>query len=147
MKNLYTACSQLPPDLKYIRDLLESENYSPEVLSTVMLKHIDTNCCYEVGDFLEANGRYPEKHEVHSAYLYELTELMLEFGFDPNLVLEHNGFVYQLDLVDYGYIAADTMRLLLEHGADPNLLLNRTPCLNHWIRISSSMFLLNSSEM
>ena len=121
MEKLLAACSQLPTDLKYIRNLLESENYSPEVLSAVMLRHAETNCWYEVGDFLDANGRYPEKHEVHSAYLYELTELMLEFGFDPNLILEHDGFVCLLDLVDYGYIAADTMRLLLEHGADPNL--------------------------
>lgn len=122
MENLYAACSQLPPDFAKIRSLLENSSYSPEVLSAVMINHISHNCWCETTDFISEHGRYPEVHEIHSSYIYELTKLMLEFGLDPNIITDRSNIVDELELVDYNYTAADTIRMLLEHGGDPNLI-------------------------
>ena len=120
MQKLYTACAHLPPDFECIRSLLQTGTYTPEMLAKVLLEHMDKNCTYEVSDFSYENNRSPENYEIHCGYLYEMTKLFLEFGFDPNLVIDHDGFANQLQFADLEYVAADTMKLLIEHGLDPN---------------------------
>ena len=67
---------------------MQTGAYSPEALAKVLLEHMDRNCTYEVSGFRYENNRHPELDEVHCAYLYEMTKLLLEFGFDPNLVID-----------------------------------------------------------
>lgn len=121
MEKLYAACSQLPPDLQSIERILNDGNYAPNLLSDILYRFVMKRCFFEVSDFIDEHSRLPEKHEVHSAYVYDLTKLFLKFGLDPNFINNNDGFAHWLEIADYGYISADTMRLLLEHGLDPNI--------------------------
>ncbi len=120
MDKLYDACIRLPFDINRIRTILENKRYSPQTLSMVMLRFTEKAC--EDFDALICNTtHYPEKHEVLWGYIYELTELFLEYGLDPSILADGKSFVDMLHFCDFKYTGADTLCLLLENGMDPNI--------------------------
>ena len=121
MECLYEACLQSPVQFSHVRKLLDDGNYSPENLTSVMLKFIDDACFCETREFVNTNGRTPCRQELHSGYLFDLMSLFLEYGLEPNLIIDEETILRALIYCDYDCIAADTARLLLENGADPNM--------------------------
>ena len=60
---------------------------------------------------------------LHSTYLYEVIDFLLQFGMDPNYTRDGDWSLMEHVMhVVNGYIGADTIKLLLENGGDPNLV-------------------------
>ena len=59
----------------------------------------------------------------HSFYLYEVIDLLLKHGLDPNYTVDHDFCLMEFVIgIVNGYIAADTLNLLLESGGNPNII-------------------------
>jgi len=121
VERLFNVCSVLPFQQEQIDAFLASDNYSPENLAEVMIRHIRENCLHETNDFLLEHERLPDAHEVHCGHLYMLVEMFLNHGLAPNYIFDEDTVLSAVSYVDYQYAAADITRLLLQHGGDPNL--------------------------
>ena len=108
---LLAMLEMLPPDLSMIKDYLDSTTLSPPKLASTVIRFITEDCQFE-GD----QEKPPE--QLHSTYLLNLIELLLDHGLDPNEAFEDYSVMDSLDLVDTGYVAADTMDLLLQKGGN-----------------------------
>lgn len=113
----------IPPDFKGAERMLQEESLSAASVTRVGLCYIDGCFCdswegEECPPDLFQNGILPDRH---SSYLYQVVELLLRFGLEPDGIHEDTSMLDGLRFVDNEYVAADTMVLLLEHGADPNL--------------------------
>lgn len=95
------------------------QSITPYELTQVALQYAD-HCFWEVRDTL---GSYPLEiaPNLHSTYLLDVISLLLQFGLDPNAILDHDNIMHVMKHVDNELIGADTLALLLEHGGDPNL--------------------------
>lgn len=123
----------IPPDLRKLRAELETGNYSMEDISMAGTRFVTVDCLDEQFSDMDDEDLRFEKHRFsepvllpnqHSTYLYEIMELLLEFGFDPNAVFDGDNAMFWLPLVDNEYVGADTLNLLLEHGGNPNLIVD-----------------------
>jgi len=124
LDRLYEACMQIPVQIESVRKILDAENYSPEALSSFMIKFIDDNCFLETRNYIEDNGKMPEQHELHCGYLCDLIRLFLEYGLNPNSIHNNQTVLSVAAYVDCGYVAANAVRFLLEHGANPNMIID-----------------------
>lgn len=131
MKELYQTCCDLPCDLTKIRSMLESNRYTPTELMHTALQFAEHANFYNFHEFINENGRKPQKGELPIHYLHDLLALFLEFGLDPNgFDQEGENIMFFLGYIEYenndGYHTADCMRLLMEHGGDPDLEVDET---------------------
>lgn len=124
MQRLYEACKQIPICLSSIKQLLRTNNYSPDQLFNVMLRFVDEDCFLETQMLLDLQGTPPQRQELHCGYLGELMKMFLQHGLTLNKVVGGQSLLSELFYVDYEYTAANTARLLLENGANPNMLLD-----------------------
>lgn len=115
------ACCDRPLDFRKLRQLLETQQYTPEELSRTAMWFVYEYCFGEAHAWYADHDEPPAEGSFSSMYLYGILELLLTFGLDPNLILDNDCLLNKLKLVDYEYTAANCMRLLLEHGGDPNL--------------------------
>lgn len=115
----------LPPDFEKIEKELKNNSYTSEEVTVSFGKFCDS-CFCEYSDFIYYKRRKPYNHELHSTYAYDICELLLKYGLDPNLKYEDD-VVFSCNVmdavysIDKPYIAADTLKLLLENGGDWNL--------------------------
>lgn len=121
---------KIPADLDGARELLESGRVSADEVSEAGYFYVE-ECYIDCEDVCSAE-RYIKAEVVperHSTYLYDVISLLLEFGLDPNAVINTSGgghydddnIMFNLRYIDNEYIGADTLDLLLEHGGDPFL--------------------------
>lgn len=122
MEKLYQACCELPCDLSKVRRLLATTQYTSSDLMRTAVQFVDWECFCESRDFVEDKGRKAQAGELHTHYLYQVLELFLEFGLDPNESTDNSNIMSCLGYVDNDYDGANCLRLLLEHGGDPNLV-------------------------
>ena len=123
-KRLLEDMRALPPDFEKLKRDLEAGMYSPEEISMATTEFVKSDCFLERRDAeyqenMTYGGRFVP--HLHSAYLYQLVELLLQYGLDPNAVFDSYNIMQSLQSVDNEYVGADTLRLLLEHGGDPFL--------------------------
>ena len=114
---------QLPPDMTGLRALLEGEKPTSEQLAMTANQFMEIGCWREVDEFVYAHGRQPEPAELHSTYIFSLMQLLLEYGLNPNLVIDGDNVMEWMGFVDFPYVSADTMRLFMEHGGDVDLII------------------------
>ena len=57
---------------------------------------------------------------MHSNYVIEAINMLLEFGLDPNAIFDNDNVLWNAMWIDSPNVAASLMRLLLENGGDPN---------------------------
>lgn len=128
---LYDLLIQIPPDFKQLRSRLETGGYFPESLSRVALNYVEE--CFdetiENGYGKEGSGHYFSRPAVlvegeHSTYLFQVIELLLEFGLDPNAVVDGENIMQLMPYIGNEYVAADTFALLFEHEADKGLIVD-----------------------
>jgi len=122
---LFDLLWQIPPDLEGAKAMLERGDCPAEQVSRVGARFAE-ECLYDIDDLPERNftcvrdsETEPILHtEVQSAYLPQVTELLLSFGLDPNGIYSENerNIMLSLKYNSNGYAAADTMALLLSHG-------------------------------
>lgn len=134
-KCLFELLSSIPPQFEAAKDCLDTHQLSADEITRVGNLYAD-KCLWDYDDYLYEN--LPDNcalrdlpfptgvtQGIPSAYIYDVVDLLLQYGLDPNAVYEVDGYTYnimQLILyIDNEYVAADTMRLLLDHGGNPNL--------------------------
>ena len=125
-KVLLDKLMQLPPDLHQLKDELERGIYTAKDVTTAAIQYLD-NCAEEQAE--ESDSYTPldtpiAVPEPHGAYVFDLIQLLLHYGLDPNGVYDGSNVLWSLRYIDNGYIAADTLALLLEHGGKINLRLD-----------------------
>ncbi len=123
---LLSMLMELPPKLADVENELKSNEYSIEEVTSSAYRFVE-NCFCECRDFEDEHKRKPDEEELHSSYIYEICELLLQYGLNPNLVLGKRNIMYELKYIDCGYIGAKTLRLLLENGGNPCLELDGEP--------------------
>lgn len=119
---LFKRMMQLPPDLPGLKKELARGTYTAEDVTRAAIQYLD-NCSEEQP---AAGGRHMPlgSPERHSTYVFELIQLLLQYGLEPNAVYDDSNVLWELQYVDNGYIAADTLALLLEHGGRVDLELD-----------------------
>ena len=129
-KRLYERLMKIPADLDEIRTELETGGYTPDELAAVSCAFVET-CYYETWDRNcedEGDERYifhmsPAVviQNEHSTYLRETMKLLLEYGLEPNAIVDDSSILDTIRHINNEYIAADTLALLFEYGAYVNL--------------------------
>ena len=129
ISELLLALLQIPPDLKHVREQLETGQYSAQQVTELGRQFAEE--CWAADLDSADGGFYSEEFDYswrepeaipgrNSFYLYEVFDLLLKFGLDPNYTIpgDYGIMDYIIHTVN-GYIAADTLKLLLDHGGDP----------------------------
>lgn len=126
-KQLFDLLMQIPPDLPRLREALREGCFSVDDINRLAIDFVE-ECQWEredrpheqeVGDYYwEEVKTLPD---LHSTYLYRIMELLLEFGRDPNAIVDGEPLLRWLPFIDNEYVGADTLALLFEHGTDPRL--------------------------
>ena len=132
--DLLQALLQVPPDLPLVREKLLSGHYSPQQVTELGYQYAE-ECWNEDLDSADSKF-YSDEFDYfwreydaipgrHSFYLYEVFDLLIRHGLDPNYTVsgDYGIMDYVFHIVN-GYIAADTLKLLFDHGGDPNLVIN-----------------------
>lgn len=132
-KQLFDMLMQIPPDYAVIHAELESTHYLPEEVTAAALKFCDEcydesfeRSCSEGNDlqfeyFTSMLGPIPGEHSTH---LFDIVKLLLEYGLDPNMVIDSTNIMDMMRYIVNEYIAADTLALLIEHGGRPDVTLD-----------------------
>ncbi len=129
IENLKALMLESPPDFQKISEFLDRNHLSGEEVTVAGIRYVD-ECMFDYDTLTHELGRIPTKEEweaLPSAYIYDLLELLLANGLDPNMIYEEENIMEMLPLIAHGYVGADTMRLLLEHGGDLNLEVRGEP--------------------
>ena len=111
---------QTPENLAEIREILSSREFTKKELA-----ELGAAFTWEgFNEYYDAlNPECPEVSidHMHSDYILDAIQLLLEFGLDPNLVVDEESAFWHAMYIDAPNVGASLMRLLLENGADPNL--------------------------
>ena len=110
---------QEPSNLGKIREFLNSREFTKEELAELAIAFTD-NCFCEYHDALEPEIESVTIENMHSNYVVKAIEVLLEFGLDPNTILDNDNVLWSAMWIDAPNVAASVMRLLLENGGDPN---------------------------
>ena len=115
-------------DLFPLRSDLDKDLYTPDEINRAFLDYVcEIQGCTAVNAFPDAIRTPGLTVPGYSdSRLLELTELFLEYGLDPNLVIrdrdnEEWNIMHEVIEVFNGWQAADSLRLLLSRGGDPNM--------------------------
>ena len=123
--------TEIPPLWEKARESLDALCLPSETLSYIAWEVVEP-CFFEYDD-LPGNDNYENpgdneniNHELfHSFYLYDVFELLLEYGMNPNGIItidnHEENIISKIGLSGNGNVAARCTRLLMEHGGNPNL--------------------------
>ncbi len=118
--------SAVPPKWDEIRNILDSHTFTKEELATVALDVVE-NCFVEYKEATQYLGLDSVDIEnTHSYYVVESLQLLLDYGFDPNVIVDNDNAMWNTQYIDISDFAAKALRLLLEHGGDPNITPDNT---------------------
>ncbi len=112
---------KIPPDYDEIKKLFAEREFSKEELADIAIDVVG-GTDWEYYDFLSGNFPDWKEETLHSKYLLQSLELLLGYGFDPNICVNGDNAFDHLQWTDYPLLAPKAMLLLLEHGANPNLI-------------------------
>lgn len=133
--NLLQALLQVPPNLTFVKEQLSTGQFSPQQVTELGYRYAEE--CWN--EDLDSDDRefYSEEFDYywrepdaipgrHSFFLYEVFDLLLKFGLDPNHTVagDYGIMDYVFNIVN-GYVAADTLQLLFDHGGNPHLICDR----------------------
>lgn len=133
-QRLLDTLMAIPPDFSAAEKLLQQECFSSDEVTKVAMRYAD-ECFLDIADkfrtdpddrisftgFMPPAGVIPG---LHSTYVYDVAKLLLDYGLDPNAIIDEDNIMEMLLYVDNEYVAADTIALLLEHGGNPNLIVD-----------------------
>lgn len=119
IEQIKTSFEEQPSDLAKIRALLISGDPSKEDLAELAISFTG-DCFCEYHDALDPEIESVTIENMHSNYIIEAIQLLLEFGLDPNTIFDNDNVLWCAMWIDAPNVAASVMRLLLENGADPN---------------------------
>ena len=111
-----------PSDLNGIRTLLATRTFTEDELAKLALNFTDA-CFCEYREAIDPNIEDFSIHDMHSNHIVSAIALLLEFGLNPNTIVDDNNAMWNTMWIDAPDIAATTLRLLLENGGNPNHLI------------------------
>ena len=121
---------ELPPDFSAFDEVKPTPDqaselaaeYVEECWSETVTVTDDVDFSYE-GYLSWCNKEPTINPSLHSTYLFEVLDFLLQYGMDPNYTKDGDWSLMEHVMhVVNGYVAADTLKLLLENGGDPNLV-------------------------
>lgn len=117
---LYDAMWKMPPDYDEIRQIIEQNELSTDEISLTAVKFIE-DAFIEEADYIGPENNKPDEPVIitdfHSANLYSLMKLLIEYGLDSNKEYEEcSSVIRNLFYIGNEYVSADTLILLLENG-------------------------------
>ena len=118
-KALFAA---IPPDWEKIQDVLSTSKFSKEELALIAIDVTD-NCFCEYSDAMNPEVEDVTIDTMHSNYLIDSLQILLDHGLDPNTVVEDENVMWNTQWVDAPDVGAAALRLLLENGGNPNHLI------------------------
>lgn len=111
---------QTPVDLDKIRKLLTSREFTKEELAE-LANYFTFGCFCEYRDALNPEIDEITLENMKSNYIVDAISLLLEFGLDPNVIVNDENVLHNAMWIDAPNVGATVMRMLLENGGDPNL--------------------------
>lgn len=108
-----------PSDLDGIKELLAQRKFTAEELAEIAVDFTD-ECFCEYHDALDPEIESVTIENMHSNYVFDAINLLLEAGLDPNTVVNDDNAIWNAMYIDAPNVAASVMRLLLEEGGNPN---------------------------
>lgn len=108
-----------PFDLEGLRELLTMRKFTAEELAKLAVDFTD-NCFYEYHDALAPEYQSVTLENMHSNHIVEAITLLLEFGLNPNTIVDDDNVMWNVMWMDAPNVAASVLKLLLENGGDPN---------------------------
>lgn len=124
---LLQALLTLPTDLNAIKNLLKLGNFTSDEISRAGYDYAES-CDYECFDYYDEHwdeiccSDSEVIPNILSSSMYEIFELLLKYGLNPNAFCEGDNILHSVASVYNEFISADTLALLIEHGGDPNVL-------------------------
>lgn len=116
----------IPPNIEEIKQELSYRTFSAEDISKAAIMYLEECFDEHINEAFESH-KYMEAlviPNLHSTYVYEVVELLLQYGLDPNAVYDDTNIMYELKYVDNEYIGADTLALLFENGGRLDLVVD-----------------------
>ena len=115
--------SELPPKHDEIRGILDRDRPTKEDLAEIAY-NVASYCFCEYRDAVDPTINEVSVDLMHSNYLLDSLQLLLEYGLNPNTITaQGDNVLWELQWVDAPNIGPAALRLLLEHGGNPNLIL------------------------
>jgi len=111
-----------PFNLQRVRELLSEHNFSKEELAVLAIDFTD-NCFCEYLQAIDPECKFVTMENLCSNHIVEAVELLLEFGLDPNTIIDDDNVMWNAMWIDTPNVGAAVLRLLLENGGDPNHLI------------------------
>ena len=108
-----------PSDLERIRKLLSSRKFTAEELAELAIDFTD-NCFCEYRGAINPKCTSVNLENMNSNYIVEAIALLLEFGLDPNTIVDDDNVMWNAMWIDAPNMAASVLQLLLENGGNPN---------------------------
>ena len=126
VKQIKETFEQEPSNLEKIKTLLTSRIFTKDELSELAIAFTD-DCFCEYRAALDDKVESVTIENMHSNYVVEAIKMLLEFGLDPNIVIDEDNVLWNAMWIDAPNVAASVMRLLLENGGDPNHVIPGDP--------------------
>ena len=111
-----------PPDWNDVRRALSEAAFSKEQLAEIAVD-VAESCFCEYSDALNPEVTDITVDTMHSNYLVESLQILLDFGLDPNTVVRDENVMWLLQWVDAPNVGPTALRLLLENCGNPNHLI------------------------
>ncbi len=121
---------EIPPDLSAFSDVKPTADQASEIAAEYVEMcwnegvAVTDDADYSYDGYLSWCNKEPAIiPNLHSTYLYEVMDYLLQFGMDPNYIKDGDwSLMEHIMHVVNGYVGADTLKLLLENGGNPNLV-------------------------
>ncbi len=134
LQPLLDALLQIPPDYNFVDQQIEAKQISPRLVTKLGYDYVSTlhiESCDERNDGDRVDDSTWEELSLtagkHSTYLYEVMDMLLEFGLDPNYYESGDSSYFLMDRVtciSNGFVAPDTLALLIEHGGNSDTIVD-----------------------
>lgn len=111
-----------PSNIQRIRELLTEYKLSKEELAILAIDFTD-NCFCEYSVALNPECEFVTIENMRSNHIVEAIRLLLEFGLNPNTIINDDNVMWNTMWIDAPNVGAEVLRLLLENGGNPNHLI------------------------
>lgn len=119
VNSLIALFSEKPTKWGEIKTVLSSQELSKEELARIAISLTD-DCFGEYRDALDPKIQGFSVENMHSQYLLNALQTLLDFGLNPNTIVDDENVMWNLQWVDAPNIGAAALRLMLENGGNPN---------------------------
>lgn len=119
IKQIKETFEKTPSNLDEIKRLLSLRKFSKEELADLAIE-FTMDCDVDCDILFNPEIEEYKYEDLHSNYIIDALKLLLEFGFDPNTIVDDWNVLWEAMYVETPSVAASIMKFLIENGGDPN---------------------------